>query len=74
MGFATVSNSLSILVIGALPSPSHHLWTTNLVKGLLRKSHHVHAVSIYETKVKGTLGQNLTYAVSICYKLKLYSK
>ncbi|XP_025268342.1 UDP-glucuronosyltransferase 2B19-like [Camponotus floridanus] len=63
MGFATVSNSLSILVIEALPSPSHHLWTTNLVKGLLRKGHHVHAVSLYETKVKGTLGQNLTYAV-----------
>lgn len=67
MGFATVSNSLSILVIEALPSPSHHLWTTNLVKGLLRKGHHVHAVSIYETKVKDTLGQNLTYAVSIIF-------
>lgn len=58
-----VSNSLSILLIEALPSPSHHLWTMNLAKGLLRKGHHVHAVSIQETKIKGKLGQNLTYAV-----------
>ncbi|KAL6445605.1 hypothetical protein ACFW04_000851 [Cataglyphis niger] len=63
MGFVAVSNSLSILLIEALPSPSHHLWTTNLAKGLLRKGHHVHVVSIQETKIKGKLGQNLTYAV-----------
>ncbi|XP_070155000.1 UDP-glucosyltransferase 2-like isoform X1 [Polyergus mexicanus] len=63
MGFVTVSNSLSILLIEALPSPSHHLWTMNLAKGLLRQGHHVHAVSIQETKIKGKLGQNLTYAV-----------
>ncbi|XP_071567391.1 UDP-glycosyltransferase UGT5-like isoform X2 [Temnothorax nylanderi] len=50
-------------VVETVPSPSHHVWTEHLVKGLLRKGHHVHAVSILETKVKGKLAQNLTYAV-----------
>ncbi|XP_071579254.1 UDP-glycosyltransferase UGT5-like isoform X2 [Temnothorax nylanderi] len=59
----TASKPLSILLIENLPSPSHHIWTEHLVKGLLRKGHHVHAVSIRETKVKGKLAQNLTYAV-----------
>ncbi|XP_024890500.1 UDP-glucuronosyltransferase 2B17-like [Temnothorax curvispinosus] len=59
----TASKPLSILVIQHIPSPSHHVWTEHLVKGLLRKGHHVHAVSIHETKVKGKLAQNLTYAV-----------
>ncbi|XP_024878378.1 uncharacterized protein LOC112458802 isoform X1 [Temnothorax curvispinosus] len=53
------SKPLSILVV----EPSHHVWTEHLVKGLLRKGHHVHAVSILEIKVKGKLAQNLTYAV-----------
>ncbi|XP_024872282.1 UDP-glucuronosyltransferase 1-9-like [Temnothorax curvispinosus] len=57
------SKPLSILVVETVPSPSHHVWTEHLVKGLLRKGHHVHAVSILETKVKGKLAQNLTYAV-----------
>ncbi|XP_024888219.1 UDP-glucuronosyltransferase 1-7C-like isoform X1 [Temnothorax curvispinosus] len=59
----TASKPLSILVIQNLPLPSHHVWTEYLVKGLLRKGHHVHAVSTHETKVKGKLAQNLTYAV-----------
>jgi glucuronosyltransferase len=59
----TGSKPLSILLIESLPTTSHHIWTVNLVKGLLRKGHHVHAVSIHETKVKGKLAQNLTYAV-----------
>ncbi|XP_072759513.1 UDP-glucosyltransferase 2-like [Anoplolepis gracilipes] len=63
MGFATISNSLSILLIEGVPSISHHVWTMNLVKGLLLKGHHVHVVSIRETNIKGKLGQNLTYAV-----------
>ncbi|XP_024873055.1 UDP-glucuronosyltransferase 1-9-like [Temnothorax curvispinosus] len=57
------SKPLSILVVEPVPSPSHHVWTEHLVKGLLRKGHHVHAVSILETKIKGKLAQNLTYAV-----------
>ncbi|XP_071579798.1 UDP-glycosyltransferase UGT5-like [Temnothorax nylanderi] len=61
--FVTASKPLSILVIQHIPSPSHHVWTEHLVKGLLRKGHHVHAVSTHETKVKGKLAQNLTYAV-----------
>ncbi|XP_024893944.1 uncharacterized protein LOC112468818 [Temnothorax curvispinosus] len=59
----TASKPMSILVIATLPSPSHHVWTEHLVKGLLRKGHHVHVASIQETKIKGILGQNLTYAV-----------
>ncbi|XP_071579800.1 UDP-glucosyltransferase 2-like isoform X1 [Temnothorax nylanderi] len=59
----TASKPLSILVIQYIPLPSHHVWTEYLVKGLLRKGHHVHAVSTHETKVKGKLAQNLTYAV-----------
>ncbi|XP_071579799.1 UDP-glycosyltransferase UGT5-like [Temnothorax nylanderi] len=59
----TASKPLSILLIETIQSPSHHIWTEHLVKGLLRKGHHVHAVSIYETKVKGKLAQNLTYAI-----------
>ncbi|XP_077272157.1 UDP-glycosyltransferase UGT5-like isoform X2 [Temnothorax americanus] len=59
----TESKPLSILLIETLPSTSHHVWTEHLVKGLLRKGHHVHVVSIHETKVKGKLAQNLTYAV-----------
>ncbi|TGZ54617.1 Uncharacterized protein DBV15_12568, partial [Temnothorax longispinosus] len=59
----TASKPLSILLIQTIPSTSHHVWTEHLVKGLLRKGHHVHAVSIHETKVKGKLAQNLTYVV-----------
>ncbi|XP_018400011.1 PREDICTED: UDP-glucuronosyltransferase 2B20-like [Cyphomyrmex costatus] len=47
----------------SLPSPSHHIWATHLVNGLLRKGHHVHVVSIHETKVEDKLAQNLTYRV-----------
>ncbi|XP_071578946.1 UDP-glycosyltransferase UGT5-like [Temnothorax nylanderi] len=57
------SKPLSILVIEPIQSTSHHIWTEHLVKGLLRKGHHVHSISIHETKVKGKLAQNLTYAV-----------
>ncbi|XP_071652394.1 UDP-glycosyltransferase UGT5-like isoform X4 [Temnothorax longispinosus] len=60
----TASKPLSILVIQNIPLPSHHVWTEYLVKGLLRKGHHVHAVSTHETKVKGKLAQNLTYAAA----------
>ncbi|XP_036139103.1 UDP-glycosyltransferase UGT5-like [Monomorium pharaonis] len=63
IGFVTASKSLSILVIEPLASSSHHVWTVNLIKGLLRKSHHVHVVSIHETKIDGKLSQNLTSAV-----------
>ncbi|XP_011860567.1 PREDICTED: UDP-glucuronosyltransferase 2B19-like isoform X2 [Vollenhovia emeryi] len=57
------SKPLSILLIESIPSPSHHVWVTHLVKGLLRRGHHVHVMSIQETKIKGKLAQNLTYAV-----------
>lgn len=67
MGCETTSRPLSILVLQALPSISHHIWAVNLVKGLLREGHHVHVVSILETKIEGKLAQNLTYAVSRCY-------
>ncbi|XP_071573107.1 UDP-glycosyltransferase UGT5-like isoform X1 [Temnothorax nylanderi] len=63
MGLVTSSKPLSILLLQSLPSTSHHIWATNLVKGLLREGHHVHAVSTLETKVEGKLAQNLTYAV-----------
>ncbi|TGZ41386.1 Uncharacterized protein DBV15_12840, partial [Temnothorax longispinosus] len=49
--------------IEPIQSTSHHVWTEHLVKGLLRKGHYVHSISIHETKVKGKLAQNLTYAV-----------
>lgn len=54
---------LSILMIETLPSASHHIWTDNLIKGLLHKGHHVHAVSVIKTNVKGKLAQNLTYTI-----------
>ncbi|XP_024870091.1 UDP-glucuronosyltransferase 2B2-like isoform X2 [Temnothorax curvispinosus] len=60
----TASKLLSILVIEPIQSTSHHVWTEHLVKGLLRRGHYVHSISIHETKVKGKLAQNLTYAVS----------
>ncbi|XP_018371848.1 PREDICTED: UDP-glucuronosyltransferase 2B17-like [Trachymyrmex cornetzi] len=63
IGLVTTSKPLSILLIEPLPSPSHHVWTTNLIKGLLRKGHHVHVVSTHETKIKDKLAQNLTYDV-----------
>lgn len=63
MGLATSSKPLSILLIQSLPT-SHHIWAVNLVKGLLRKGHHVHVVSTFETKIEGKLSENLTYAVS----------
>jgi len=59
---------LSILLIEPLLSISHHIWTVNLIKELLRKGHHVHVVSIHETKVDAKLAQNLTFAVSRRYK------
>ncbi|KAG5317480.1 UD2C1 glucuronosyltransferase, partial [Pseudoatta argentina] len=63
ISLVTTSKPLSILFIQPLPSPSHHVWTTNWIKGLLRKGHHVHIISTHETKVKGKLAQNLTYEV-----------
>ncbi|KAG5317481.1 UDB17 glucuronosyltransferase, partial [Pseudoatta argentina] len=63
ISLVTTSKPLSILLIQPLPSPSHHIWTTNLIKGLLRKGHHVHVVSTHETKIKDKLAQNLTYDV-----------
>ncbi|XP_071625903.1 UDP-glycosyltransferase UGT5-like [Temnothorax longispinosus] len=63
IGFVTVSKPLSVLLIQALPSISHHIWTEHLVKGLLREGHHVHTVSILETKIEGKLAENLTYAI-----------
>ncbi|XP_036141720.1 UDP-glycosyltransferase UGT5-like [Monomorium pharaonis] len=41
-----MSKLLSILLIEPLVSTSHHIWTVNLIKGLLRKGHHIHEVSI----------------------------
>ncbi|XP_012531533.2 UDP-glycosyltransferase UGT5 [Monomorium pharaonis] len=63
IGFVTMSKPLSILVIEPLLSTSHHIWTVNLIKGLLRKGHHIHAVSIHDINVEGKLAQNLTYTV-----------
>jgi len=70
MGFATASKPLSILFLEPIPSISHHVWAMNLIKGLLRKGHHVHVVSIQETKVDAKLAQNLTYAVSRIMKFE----
>ncbi|KAG5343789.1 UDB28 glucuronosyltransferase, partial [Acromyrmex charruanus] len=53
----TTSKALSILLIEPFPSPSYHVWTTNLIKELLRKGHHVHVIS------KDKLAQNLTYDI-----------
>lgn len=72
MGLATISNSLSILLIQPVASTSHHVWTMSLLKGLLRNGHHVHVVSIHEANIKGKLAQNMTYAVSMCYKKSEY--
>ncbi|XP_018049434.1 PREDICTED: UDP-glucuronosyltransferase 2B17-like isoform X2 [Atta colombica] len=44
IGLVTTSKPLSILLIAPVPSHSHHVWMTNLMKGLLRKGHHVHVV------------------------------
>ncbi|XP_011706699.1 PREDICTED: uncharacterized protein LOC105461884 isoform X2 [Wasmannia auropunctata] len=63
MGFVTASKPLSILLMQTLPSISHHIWTENLVKGLLREGHHVHVVSTIEIKIEGKLVQNLTNAI-----------
>ncbi|XP_070154423.1 UDP-glucosyltransferase 2-like [Polyergus mexicanus] len=63
MGLATMSNSLSILLIQPVSSTSHHVWTISLLKGLLHNGHHVHIVSIHEPNIKGKLAQNMTYAV-----------
>ncbi|XP_071573103.1 UDP-glycosyltransferase UGT5-like [Temnothorax nylanderi] len=63
IGFVTASKPLSVLLIQALPSISHHIWTEHLVKGMLREGHHVHTVSILETKVESKLAENLTYAI-----------
>ncbi|KYM82014.1 UDP-glucuronosyltransferase 2B17 [Atta colombica] len=61
IGLVTTSKPLSILLIDPVPSLSYHVWTTNLMKGLLRKGHHVHVVSTHEIKIKDKLAQNLTY-------------
>lgn len=68
MGLVTMSNSLSILLLEPILSTSHHIWTVNLLKGLLSKGHHVHVISIHEPDIKNKLAQNMTHAVSICYK------
>ncbi|KAG5338448.1 UDB17 glucuronosyltransferase, partial [Acromyrmex heyeri] len=63
IGLVTTSKPLSILLLDPVSSLSHHVWTTNLIKGLLRKGHHVHVISTHETKIKDKLAQNLTYDV-----------
>ncbi|XP_018316261.1 UDP-glucuronosyltransferase 1-7C-like [Mycetomoellerius zeteki] len=63
ISLVTASKPLSILLLEPTPSFSHHVWAMNLIKGLLRKGHHVHVVSVGETKIKDKLAQNLTYAV-----------
>ena len=70
IGLVTTSKPLSILLIDPVPSLSYHVWTTNLMKGLLRKGHHVHVVSTHETKIKDKLAQNLTYDVSNVMELE----
>lgn len=69
IGLTIASKPLSILLVEPITSTSHHLWAMTIVKGLLRRGHHVHVVSIHEAKVESQLAQNLTYAVS--YK-KIY--
>lgn len=68
-----MSSSLSILLVQPMASTSHHIWTMSLLKGLLRKGHHVHIVDIHEPKIKGKLAQNMTYAVST-YNLDILDK
>jgi len=68
MGLVTASKPLSILFLEPIPSTSH-VWAMNLIKELLRKGHHVHVVSVQETKVDAKLAQNLTYAVSRHYEI-----
>ncbi|XP_025268314.1 UDP-glucuronosyltransferase 2B31-like [Camponotus floridanus] len=63
MGLATISSSLSILLVQPIPSTSHHVWTMNLLKGLLSKGHHVHIVSIHEPNIKSKLAENMTYGI-----------
>ncbi|GAB1860214.1 UDP-glucuronosyltransferase 1-9-like isoform X1 [Camponotus japonicus] len=63
MGLATISSSLSILLVQPTPSTSHHVWTMNLLKGLLSKGHHVHIVSIHEPNIEGKLAENMTYGI-----------
>jgi len=72
IGHVTTSKPLSILLIDPVPSLSHHVWTINLMKGLLRKGHHVHVVSTHETKIKDKLAQNLTYDVSKVMELETF--
>nr|XP_012222825.1 PREDICTED: UDP-glucuronosyltransferase 2B16-like isoform X1 [Linepithema humile] len=63
IGLAIASKPLSILLVEPIMSTSHHLWAMTLVKGLLRRGHHIHVVSIHEANIEGQLAQNLTYAV-----------
>ncbi|XP_072759092.1 UDP-glycosyltransferase UGT5-like [Anoplolepis gracilipes] len=63
MGMTTMSSSLKILLLQPVASTSHHIWTMNLLKGLLHKGHQVHMVDILEPTIKGKLAQNMTYTV-----------
>ncbi|KAG5317482.1 UD110 glucuronosyltransferase, partial [Pseudoatta argentina] len=63
IGLVTTSKPLSILLLDPVSSLSHHVWTTNLIKGLLCKGHHVHVISTHEIKIKDKLAQNLTITV-----------
>ncbi|XP_012261904.2 UDP-glycosyltransferase UGT5-like [Athalia rosae] len=51
LGFsAPLVSSLNILGIAPLPSKSHHLWHTELMKGLARKGHQIYSVGIEPTE------------------------
>ncbi|XP_070530389.1 UDP-glycosyltransferase UGT5-like isoform X2 [Cardiocondyla obscurior] len=63
INLVTASKPLSVLLLQNIPAVSHHIWAEHLAKELLRKGHHVHAVSIQEINIKGKLAENLTYSI-----------
>ncbi|XP_046605329.1 UDP-glucosyltransferase 2-like isoform X2 [Neodiprion virginianus] len=47
---APVASTLNILGISTLPSNSHHIWFSELMRGLARNGHNIYALGLRETK------------------------
>lgn len=52
MTFVLLGHSANILFIFPIPCPSHHIFTTVIIKALIEKGHHVTMVSPYKIEEK----------------------
>ncbi|XP_046734171.1 UDP-glucosyltransferase 2-like [Diprion similis] len=72
---ASVASTLNILGISTLPSNSHHIWFSELMRGLARNGHNIYALGLHETKFDGDEGtENRTQSFVFEHVMEDYYK